>query len=193
MKLALYGGTFDPIHHGHLILAREAREQLGLDRVVFVPAALSPHKLASNPSPAGVRVEMLRAAIAEEPGFELDEREAARPGPSYAIETIEAWRACEPAAEIFYLIGHDNVAELPTWRRYDDLLRLAQFVVFGRADGGAAHPFPVIERRVDISATHLRRRVARGLSVRYLVPESVRAIVAARGLYQGDPSSKPKN
>ncbi len=186
MKIALYGGTFDPIHHGHLILARTAREELELDQVVFVPAALSPHKLASNPAPAAIRLEMVHAAVDGEPGFAVDESEVQRTGPSFAIETVESWRHRNPEAQLFYLIGEDNVAELPTWRRYKDLLRLAQFVVFGRGASNGAHSFPIVARRFDISATDLRERVARGHSIRYLVPDSVRSIIETRELYRGN-------
>src|SRR4051812_31304590 len=98
VNIALFGGTFDPIHHGHLILAREALEQLALDRVVFIPAAQSPHKLAYLPAPAETRLEMVRAAVADEPRFEIDESEVQRPGPSFTIDTVEAWRARAPEA-----------------------------------------------------------------------------------------------
>jgi nicotinate-nucleotide adenylyltransferase len=186
MRTALYGGTFDPIHHGHLILAREAMEQLALDRVVFVPAALSPHKLEREPAAPDLRRQMVEAAIAGEPGFECDGSETEKAGPSFSVETVEAWRAKAPADELFYFIGQDNVRELPTWRRYEDLRRLAQFVVFERDAGAPAHDFPRVRRRVDISATEVRKRIAEGRSIRYLVPEPVRAIIVAQQLYQGD-------
>lgn len=189
MRLALYGGTFDPVHHGHLLLARDALEQLELDRVVFIPANLSPHKLATSPAPAAVRLEMLRAAIADEPGFELDDSELEFSGPSFTIDTVERVRTRHPEAKIYYLIGADNVRELHTWRRYEDLVRLVEFVVFGRGDkvdaGGV--PFHTLSRRIDISATEIRRRVARGASIRYLVPEPVRSIITAHQLYQDLP------
>jgi nicotinate-nucleotide adenylyltransferase len=189
MRFALFGGSFDPVHHGPLLLAREAREQFGLDRVIFIPARLSPHKLASQPAPAEVRRELLAAAIAGEPGFALDDSELAREGPSFTIETVERVRAEHPDAQIFYLVGADNVRDLPTWRRYEDLCRLVEFVVFGRGDiatpaGGRFHG---IERRFDVSATEIRRRVARGQSIRYLVPEAVRSLITAHHLYQ-DPT-----
>ena len=191
VKIALFGGTFDPIHHGHLILAREALEQLGLERVVFIPAAQSPHKLANAPALPEARLEMVRAAVADEARFAVDDSEVRGAGPSFTIDTVEAWRAQEPEARLFYFIGHDNVRELPTWRRHAELRALVQFVVFGRGEHGAAHDFPTVARRVDISATDIRARVARGASIRYLVPESVRAIIAARGLYRGNHPSTP--
>lgn len=186
MRTALYGGTFDPIHHGHLILAREAMEQLALDRVVFVPATHSPHKVSRQPAPPDLRRQMVEVAIAGEPGFECDGSETEKAGPSFSVDTVEAWRAKAPADELFYLIGQDNVRELPTWRRYEDLRRLVQFVVFERDASAPAHDFPRVKRRVDISATEVRKRVAEGRSIRYLVPEPVRAIIVARQLYQGD-------
>jgi nicotinate-nucleotide adenylyltransferase len=186
MRTALFGGTFDPIHHGHLILAREAMEQLALDRVVFIPAAQSPHKLGRVPAPPDLRLAMVLAAVAGEPGFECDASETERTGPSYSVDTVEAWRAKAPGDEFFYLIGQDNVRELPTWRRYGDLRTLVRFVVFERDESAPAHDFPRVKRRVDISATDLRKRVAEGRSIRYLVPEAVRSIIEARGLYKGE-------
>jgi len=189
MRLALYGGTFDPVHHGHLLLARDALENLNLDRVIFIPAALSPHKLATSPAPAEMRREMLAAALADEPGFVLDDSEVVQPGPSFAIDTVERIRAAHPGAQLHYLIGADNVAELHTWRRIGDLRRLAEFVVFGRGERGHEDPpgFRLLPRRVDISATEIRRRVACGASIRYLVPEPVRSLIAAHHLYQDPP------
>lgn len=186
MRTALYGGSFDPIHHGHLILAREAAEQLALDRVVFIPAAQSPHKLARVPSSSAVRLAMVRAAIAGEPRFECDASESEREGPSFTVDTVEAWRAQAPYDEFFYLIGEDNVRELPTWRRYEELRGMVQFVVFGRDASAPAHDFPCVNRRVDISATEVRKRVAQGRSIRYLIPDAVREIIETHRLYQGD-------
>jgi nicotinate-nucleotide adenylyltransferase len=191
MKIGLYGGSFDPIHHGHLLLARETREQLGLDRVLFIPAALSPHKLTTLPTAGEARREMLEAALADEPGFALEECDLRRAGPSFAIETVHELRARWPGAEFFYLIGHDNVAKLDTWHLCRELRAAVQFVVLGRGEHEAAHGFPAIVRRIDISATEIRARVARGLSIRYLVPEAVRAIIERRKLYQGPNPSTP--
>ena len=203
MRTALYGGSFDPIHHGHLILAREAMEQLSLDRVIFIPAAQSPHKLTRTPAPPVVRLAMVRAAIAGEPRFECDDSETKREGPSFSVDTVEAWRAKFPHDEFFCLIGEDNVRELHTWRRYEELRAMVQFVVFGRdaypshgadhvyvtIDTGVSallHEMPVVQRRVDISATEVRKRVAQRRSIRYLVPEAVREIIETHQIYQGE-------
>lgn len=191
MNLGLYGGTFDPIHHGHLILAREAIERLELERVIFIPAVQSPHKPASVPVPPEVRLEMLRAATADEPRFEVDALELQRPAPSFTIDTVTALRARFPGAKLFYLIGEDNVRELHTWRRIDELRELAQFVVLNRREGAPVHPFPTLARRVDISATEIRERVANGQSIRYLVPEAVRVLIEKHLLYR-EPTPLPQ-
>ena len=193
MKIGLFGGTFDPIHHGHLILAREAVEQLRLDRLIFIPNAISPHKLDHVPAPAGVRLEMIRAAIAGEPDFDADDLELRRGGPSYAIETVVEMRRRHPDAELFYLIGADNVAELHTWRKSEELLTLARFVVFCRRGEKAGGAFPVVRREIDISATDIRMRVANGGSIRYLVPETVLALIGHHNLYKETGLSLPKN
>src|SRR5205807_2635405 len=117
-KIGIFGGMFDPIHHGHLILARDALEQLGLDSLIFVPAAISPHKLHQKPTDAAVRLEMVRAAIEGEPRFYVDSLELERPAPSYAVHTVETLRARESQGEFFFLIGEDNVAKLSTWHRF---------------------------------------------------------------------------
>ena len=119
-KIGIYGGTFDPIHHGHLILAREAREVLGLEKVIFVPARIAPHKRAAFAS-AEMRFSMLQAAVEGENGLEVDDCELRRAPPSYTIDTIENIQQREPDAEIYCLIGEDNLAGLANWRRRSDL------------------------------------------------------------------------
>jgi nicotinate-nucleotide adenylyltransferase len=183
-RIGIFGGTFDPIHHGHLILAREALEALALDLVVFIPAAASPHKPDFQSAASSVRLEMVRAAIEGEPRFGFDPLELDRPAPSYAIDSVEAFRKREPAAEYFYLIGEDNVAGLKTWHRFSELAKLAQFVVLDRSGIKTEHPYPTIRRHLDISATNIRNRVATGQSIRYLVPPAVEKIIRDRQLYR---------
>lgn len=183
-KIGVYGGTFDPIHHGHLILAREARERLGLEKIIFVPAALSPFKDASA-TPPNDRLAMLEAAIAGEDGFGIDQIELHRLPPSYTFDTIEMIRARDPKAKLFYLLGQDNVADLPKWHRFDDLQKLVRFVVLDRTGQEKAnHPHLVVGRKIDISATEIRKRVASHRSIRYLVPPAVEKIIRSRCLYQ---------
>ena len=182
-KIAIYGGTFDPIHHGHLILAREARERLNLDLVIFVPAAVSPFK-DKPAAPAEVRLEMLHAAISNEAGFEIDRFEIDRPPPSYTIDTIENIRARASGAELFYLIGQDNVADLSKWHRFDELKKFVRFVVLDRTGDQTDHSHMIVHRKIDISATEIRNRVASHRSIRYLVPDAVEEIIRRSSLYQ---------
>lgn len=185
-KIGLFGGSFDPIHHGHLILARDAMESLGLDRVVFIPANVSPHKLAHPPTPARLRCEMVEAAIAGESRFSIDSFEAEQEGPSYAVDTVRLMRQRFPKVEFFYFIGEDNVPALHTWREIETLKELASFVVLARGNLEPLEGFPVISRNIDISSTDIRNRIAQGLSVRYLLPEAVCAILARHQLYLND-------
>jgi nicotinate-nucleotide adenylyltransferase len=188
MKAGIYGGTFDPVHLGHLILARDAVEQLGLDRLIFSPNRISPHKLGIEPAPGEARLEMLRAAVEGEPRFEVDPWELGRDQPSYSVDLAEHLAASlPPGAELFFLVGADNIAKLDTWHRYADLARLVRFVVLGREADTPAHPFPEISRRIDISATEIRRRRREGLAVRHLVPDNVLPIMDRWRLYQKDP------
>jgi nicotinate-nucleotide adenylyltransferase len=192
-KIGIYGGSFDPIHHGHLILAREALETLELAEVIFVLAAQSPHKPLAGAAKHEVRWEMLATALAGEKGFTASRLELDRPPPSYSVYTAEQLRAENPGAKFFFLIGEDNFPKLKSWHRFDDLRQLVQFVVLDRFGLEVEYPYPAIRRKIDISATTIRNRVASGLSIRYLVPEAVEQIIRREKLYQGRNKSKPKN
>jgi nicotinate-nucleotide adenylyltransferase len=183
LKIAIYGGTFDPIHHGHLILAREALETLGLNKVILVPASISPFK-ESPAASTKMRLSMLRAAIEGEMGLAVDDRELRRPPPSYTIDTVEDIRRREDKAEIYCLIGEDNVNELAKWHRFADLEKIVRFVVLDRTGRPANHSYQVIRRKIDISATEIRKRVASGQSIRYLVPAVVEDIIRRENLYR---------
>ncbi len=186
-KIGIYGGTFDPVHHAHLILARQAKEELELEQVIFVPAAVSPFR-ESPAAPADLRVKMLQAAVRDEPSFVVDELELHRPPPSYTVDSIEELRKRLGDAKIYLLIGEDNVAGLPRWHRFDDLKKMVEFVVLNRSGQGPLHPYRTIERLVDISATEIRKRVASGRSIRYLVPSEVETIIREGNLYRGQQS-----
>jgi nicotinate-nucleotide adenylyltransferase len=160
--------------------------------LLFIPAAISPHKLDRTATPADARLEMLRAAIEREPQFCLDTLELERPAPSYAVDTVEALRIREPDAQFVYLIGEDNVARLSTWHRFAELSQMVQFAVLDRTGLKTEHPFPTVRRHVDISATDIRNRVARGQSIRYLVPPGVEKIIRERQLYRESLKSPPK-
>lgn len=183
-KIAIYGGTFDPVHHAHLILAREAIETLDLDKVILVPAAISPLKKAAPVASGEVRLEMLQAAIKGEPKFEVDECELLRPPPSYTIDTVEEIRRRECDVSIYCLVGEDNVKQLPQWHRFAELEKIVRFVVLDRSGKQPSHSYQLIHRRIDISATEIRRRVAQHESIRYLVPDSVDEIIQREKLYR---------
>lgn len=189
MRIALFGGSFDPVHHGHLLLAQDALEQLQLDRVIFIPAGVNPHKLHAAPKAEPLhRLRMLQAAVAGEDRLEVDPVELQREGPSYTVDTAEAMQERWPEARLFMLLGEDNLQKLHTWHRIERLNQLVEFVCFGRS---TEEPGPQktaamlhLSRRVDISSTEIRQRIAAGLSIRYLVPESVRAFIYAHAIYQ---------
>ncbi|HAF03757.1 MAG TPA: nicotinate (nicotinamide) nucleotide adenylyltransferase [Spartobacteria bacterium] len=182
-KIGIYGGTFDPIHHAHLILARDAREMLGLEKLIFVPAATSPHK-DSPAASAEMRLSILRAAIEGETGFAVDDCELRRAPPSYTIDTVEEIQQREAGSEIFYLIGEDNVAALASWHRFERLQNMVRFVVLDRTGAQTNHPYEVVHRKIDISATDIRKRIASGRSIRYLVPPAVEEIIRRNNLYR---------
>jgi len=182
-KIGIYGGTFDPVHHAHLILARDALETLGLDEVIFVPVAVSPLKKAAPVASGELRLAMLRAAIKGEPKFAADNCELSRPPPSYTIDTVEEIRRRNNDAAIYCLIGEDNVDTLTKWHRFAELEKMVHFVVLDRRGQPASHCYSVIDRKIDISATEIRTRVASGRSIRYLVPSTVEEIIRREKLY----------
>ncbi len=187
MKLAIYGGTFDPIHHGHLIIAREALETLGPDEVIFVPARVSPFKKATPVASGEIRLSMLRAAIENEIGFAVDDCELRRPPPSYTIDTVKEIRRRKNNAEIYCLIGEDNVDELTKWHRFAELEKMVRFIVLDRTGQRPSHSYQVIRRKIEISATEIRKRVASRRSIRYFVPPAVAEIIQREKLYLEQP------
>ena len=189
MKTGIFGGTFDPPHIGHLIAAQDAREALQLDRILFVPAREPPHKRERRISDPADRVAMLRAAIADEPRFQLCELELERAGPSYTVETLRALRAESPEETFFLLIGADQAMDLANWREPEEIARLATIVLLAR-EGVDAVPAArlllgsaVRVTRVDIAATDIRQRVAEGRSIRFLVPAAVERVIREKKLY----------
>lgn len=203
MRLGLFGGTFDPIHLGHLILAEHCREACGLDRVWFVVAGAPPHKPGERTAVAH-RLEMARIAVAGHPAFAVSEIEANRPGPHYSVETLEAVHAQHPDDDIFFLIGADSLTDLPHWREPERIARLATIVVVNRPGidpapvaqtpnfGPDAKPFvSVTIPPIGIASHDLRHRMATGRSIRYQVPRGVEAYIQAQGLYQGAAPAQP--
>lgn len=183
--IGLYGGTFDPIHNGHLILARDAMEKFGWEKVVFIPAAVSPHKAATPPASPEARWNMLLAAIDGEPGFEADDCELRREGPSYSVDTATLHAERQPGARLDWLLGDDQLAALDTWKDIARLRTLVRFVRLGRGPEVAGeNDFPSAARRIGISSTEIRDRIARGLSVRYFIPDKVHDVITELQLYR---------
>ncbi|HEX6089853.1 MAG TPA: nicotinate-nucleotide adenylyltransferase [Gemmatimonadales bacterium] len=186
--VGIFGGSFDPIHHGHLIVARVAAELLGLAEVRFVPAREQPFKVGKHAAAAGHRAAMVEAAIAGAAGFTLDPTELERPGASYTVDTLRGIRDREPGVDLVLLVGADAAADFPKWREAEAVARLARVVVFGRP-GADRVTLPAAWRTIDvpaveISATEIRQRVRERRPIRYWVPDAVAEYVAAHGLYQ---------
>ena len=188
--MGVLGGTFDPPHLGHLIAARDAAERLGLDRVLLVLAARPPHKSATH-APAALRMEMLEAAVGDDPVLVASDLELRRSGPSFTVDTLAELRALHPDAELVLLIGVDQWRRLGTWKDPEGIGRLARVAVMARdgedpagVDPGLAiTPAVVPVARIDLSATEIRARVRQGRSIRHLVPEGVRRIIERQALY----------
>jgi len=184
---ALLGGSFDPIHLGHLVVAETAAEALGA-RVRLMPAREQPFKQAEHRATGAQRAEMLALAVAGNPRLTVERIELELPAPSYTVRTLRALGEREPGNRFTLLLGADAARDLPAWFEVDALPALADVVAFGRP-GTAVPDLPLIRRvievpAVDISATLVRRRVAEGRSIRYLVPDAVREYIAAHGLYR---------
>jgi nicotinate-nucleotide adenylyltransferase len=199
-KIGVLGGTFDPIHLGHLIVAEDIRQKLGLGEVLFVPAGRPGLKLKEEKpiSAAEHRLAMVRLAVASDPYFKVSTLEIDRPGLSYSIDTVLELKAkLSAGAEIYFIVGPDALAELPRWKDPGRLVEVCQVVGIGRP-GHAQTDLHILESsipgvsqrirlmdvpQIDISATEIRRRVAQRLSIRYLVPEAVEKYIAEHRLY----------
>jgi nicotinate-nucleotide adenylyltransferase len=203
MKLGLFGGSFDPVHLGHLLVAQVAIEGLGLDKLFFVPAAQSPFKPDSRPAPASARLQLLRLALAGRTNCEIDDQEIRRGGVSHTVDTLRDYAKKFPGAELFYLIGADHVAKLNEWRDPIELAKLAEFVVIprpiwssgfsrsGPPEGGTPNlnfPPPFRGRSLKgfpltVSSSEIRARVKAGLPIEPLVPPTVAEAIRNNQLY----------
>jgi nicotinate-nucleotide adenylyltransferase len=200
MRLGIFGGTFDPIHLGHLIVAEQCREQGRLDQVLFIPAARPPHKNDQELTAYAQRVEMLALALSGNPAFRIDEREKDRPGPSFTVDTLAQLHGYHDGAELFLIIGSDTLRDLPHWHEPVRILELAGLLVAPRPGApipaadeikkslGLADSFPLRYQvcdipLIDIASRDLRRRIAESRSVRYLLPRAVEAYLYDKNIY----------
>ncbi|UCF78631.1 MAG: nicotinate-nucleotide adenylyltransferase [Candidatus Eiseniibacteriota bacterium] len=198
MRIGLFGGTFDPIHVGHLIIAEQARESLGLSKVIFVPSGVPPHKHHRRISDAASRLEMTRLAIEGNEHFELSDFEVGHEAASFTVETVHHFkRTLGQQVELFLILGADSILEISTWKEPEKLLSQCRPVVAGRPGYDLGKLEPELRKRVrilegvlvDVSSTDIRSRVASGRSIRYLVPASVASFISERKLYSGASST----
>ena len=198
-KIGIMGGTFDPIHAGHLITAEAVRDAMGLATVLFIPAATPPHKLDQSVTPARHRLLMTELAVCSNPHFRVSDIELRRKGPSYTIDTIHELQQIYPAGtEFYFFTGADAINDLATWHEADKLLAECHFITatrqgpvldtaglrarFGAA--GVAHIHHIETPQLEISSTAIRERIQRGQSIRYLVPQAVQEYIEKEGLYR---------
>jgi nicotinate-nucleotide adenylyltransferase len=189
MRIGLYGGSFDPVHLGHLLVARAACEELNLDRLFFIPAAQSPFKSAPPPIPAAQRLRLLHLALAGETRMAIDSQEIERGGVSYTIDTVRAFRNRFPEAALCYLIGADHVALLPRWRDAEALAALAEFAVIPRpGEPPATVPMPFHGKSLcgfpfAVSSSQIRARIQAGLPIDHLTVPAVAEAIRINRLY----------
>ncbi len=193
MKIGFMGGSFDPVHFGHLVAAQDAYEHGGLDRLVFVPAAQAPLKAGAVKASAEARLAMLRAALGDDTRFEISDHEVRKGGVSYTIDTVRHFGAEFPGAELAWVIGADQVAQLERWREIAELAGRVEFIVLGRPgwEGRRVPEIPALRltwcegHRIELSSTEIRARVAAGLPVDYMIPHKTVEYVRENGLYRG--------
>lgn len=193
-KLGILGGTFNPIHLGHLLIAQDALEQAGLDRVLLIPSATPPHKPNDNLATARHRLSMVKLAIRGDRRLAVDDREIKRGGISYSVDTVTELKRQWPRADFYFIIGTDSLHELPTWKNYQQLIRLCSFLAVARpgykvkfrqpVGANSARVTIIVGHACDVASREIRMRIAKRQSIRYLVPEAVRKYIAEQKLYQ---------
>jgi nicotinate-nucleotide adenylyltransferase len=210
VRVGVFGGTFDPIHLGHLVTAEQCREQARLDQVLFIPAARPPHKLDRPTTPWGQRVEMLDLALAGHTAFRVDQLEKDRPGPSYTADTLRELHQRLPGSTLHLILGADCLPDLPGWHEPVKLFELAQVLIVARAGWPtwpveklraelrlpAAHPlsFQVVQAPlIDVASRDLRERVRERRSIRYLVPRAVECYIETHDLYRSGSAEKQQD
>lgn len=218
MRIGILGGTFNPIHLAHLRIAEEVREGCALDRVLFIPASVPPHKAVAEKVPFARRLAMVESAVADNPAFAASDVEGRRSGKSFSVHTLEILREQYPEAEFYFLMGMDSFRDIASWHQYQRLFELAHLVVTSRPDTPGGDPMSLVpvamadqfcyddaskklrhrggkeviflaETLLDISSTDIRDKVAGGRSIRYLVPAQVERYIFENGLYRTDERS----
>lgn len=208
MRLGIFGGSFDPVHYGHLLLAESCREQLDLEQVWLLPAAVPPHKQDRELTPGSQRLEMLELAIAGHMGLAVSALEIERGGVNYTVDTLAKLKSQDPTRELLFLMGADSLRDLPLWKEPARICELATPVVVGRLSSGPAgvadepidfsslasflsaerlaaiQAHPVQMPRIDLSSSEIRRRVAAGQSIRFRTPRAVEKYIETHGLYR---------
>ena len=192
MRIGVFGGTFDPPHVGHLLMATDAREALELDRLIFVPTGSQPFKIDTPPVASGQdRLEMVRLAVADDANYVVDDAEINRKGLSFTVDTLEHLAVRHAGSQLFFLLGEDALAGFPKWRNPERILALATLAVVTRPGAPGVGEWRDAEglvrvstRRVDVSSTEIRERRRAGKSIKGFVPESVERFIDARGLYR---------
>jgi nicotinate-nucleotide adenylyltransferase len=200
MRIGIFGGTFDPVHLGHLIIAEQAREQAHLDQVWFVPSARPPHKLEKPITPFDRRAEMLQLAVAGQTNFLVDLIEKDRPGPSFTVDTLADVHRLQPGNDYYLILGADCLPDFPGWREPERIVDLATILVaarpgwpvwpagqlaaaLGLADAGRIRLEPIVMPQIEISSSDLRTRAAEGRSLLYFVPRAVEVYIREKKLY----------
>lgn len=199
-RIGILGGTFNPVHTGHLLVAQTVRERCGLDRVALMPCHTPPHKTCGVLARVDERLAMLKLAVGDDPALEICTLETDRGGTSYAVDTMRAFRKNYPQREPYFIIGMDSLRELHLWRHVEELVTLCSFIVVERPGVDTLvrkdeiplpAPWPerllasmVRGRLCDVSSSEIRSRIAEGRSIRYLVPEPVRRYIEDQGLYR---------
>lgn len=189
-KVGILGGTFNPPHMGHLIMAEQVKDQLDLDKIFFMPTAQPPHSSVTKTTIASEkRVQMLELATMDNSDFEIERYEVDKGGKNYTYDTMKALIELYPTVDFYFIVGGDMIADMPTWYRIDELIELVQFVGVNRPGYSVETDYPIIMvdiPMIDISSSTIRKKVAMNCSIKYLVPEDVRNYIVLEGLYQDD-------